>query len=259
MMRGRRVTSSSFPRPRDAEEPVGVDRVLVIDDDHRLREMVAEYLTKEGFRVAQADSTKGARKILEADHIDLILVDLVLGNERGLDLVSEVRQHSPTIGVIIMTGRSDVIDRIIGLELGADDYIIKPFELREVVARIRSLLRRLRQFEERRADYSAEDVIRFEGWSLDLLRRRLTDPDRREVALTTSEFALLAIFAKRPGHVLDRDRLLNLTKGRGWSGFDRTIDAHVARLRKKIERDPANPTFIKSVRGSGYLFAARVD
>jgi two-component system phosphate regulon response regulator OmpR len=259
MTRQDSTSSSSASEPRNAEGPVAPDSILIVDDDRQLRETVAQYLIEEGFRVSQTDGRRGAQAILAGGQIDLVLLDLMLGHERGLDLLTEVRRQSPNIGLIIMTGRSDVIDRVIGLEFGADDYITKPFELRELAARVRSLLRRVRRTGARPSEYMAEDVIQFEGWRLDLVRRRLTDPSGSDVVLTTGEFTLLAIFAKRPGYVLDRDRLLDLSKGRGWNGFDRTIDAHVAHLRKKIEPDPSNPTFIKSVRGVGYVFAARVE
>jgi two-component system phosphate regulon response regulator OmpR len=163
----------------------------------------------------------------------------------------------------MVTGRSDIVDTVVGLEVGADDYIAKPFHLREVLARVKSVLRRLQPASSGLPTTSPSDeageVMKFEGWRLDLGRRELKTPDGAEVPLTTGEFDLLVTFARHPGRVLNRDMLMDLTRGRHWEVFDRTIDAQVARLRRKIEQDPKNPAMIKSVRGVGYVFATRVE
>lgn len=225
--------------------------------------MLSRYLEDEGFDVALAENGAAMRLVLSNGKVDLVLLDLMLPGEDGLLLAREIRSQSSTIGVIMVTGRSDIVDTVVGLEVGADDYIAKPFHLREVLARIKSVLRRLQPApaEQPMADPSARpgEVIGFDGWRLDLGRRELRSPDGSAIALTTGEFDLLATFARHPGRVLNRDMLMDLTRGRHWEVFDRTIDAQVARLRRKIEQDPKNPAMIKSVRGVGYLFATRVE
>jgi two-component system phosphate regulon response regulator OmpR len=189
------------------------------------------------------------------DSVDVILLDLVMPGEDGLTLAREIRANSD-VGIIMLTGRDDVLDRIVGLEVGADDYIAKPFHLREVLARVKSVLRRR---EPRATSGTAREVVRFEGWRLDLARRQLVSPTGEAVELTTGEFDLLAALAKHPGRVFGREALMDLTRGRSWEAFDRTIDAQVARLRKKIETDPKKPMLIKSVRNVGYVFTGKID
>lgn len=230
-------------------------QILVVDDDPLVRAMLARYLEGERFVVLQAVDGREMRAQLARAKVDLILLDLVMPGEDGLSLARELRSRSD-VGIIMLTGHDDVIDRVAGLEAGADDYIAKPFHLREVLARVRSVLRR------RRAAAMAEpngDVYRFEGWEVQARKRRVLAPGGREVALTTSEFDLLMAFLARPGEPLDRDRLMELAKGRAWASQDRSVDQQVARLRRKIERDAHNPTLVKSVRGAGYLFAADVQ
>jgi two-component system phosphate regulon response regulator OmpR len=177
-----------------------------------------------------------------------------------LTLARQLRAHSGEVGIIIITGRDDVIDRVAGLEVGADDYVPKPFHLREILARIRTVLRRVRTTatEPAKPPAAGGAVLRFEGWVVEAVRRRVIAPDGQEVPLTTSEFDLLLAFVNHAGRVLERDRLMDLVKGREWAAYDRSIDQQVARLRRKIEPDPANPSLIKSVRGVGYLLAAEV-
>lgn len=234
--------------------------VLVVDDDPRVRAMLVRYLEGESFRVGEAGDGPAMRAYLARECVDLVLLDLVLPGEDGLALARELRAGDDRIGIIMLTGRDDVIDRIVGLEVGADDYLTKPFHLREVLARVRTVLRRARRPTGEALERPApgETVLRFEGWTLEPARRRVTAPDGREVALTTGEFDLLLAFATNPGRVLDRDRLMDLAKGRDWAAYDRSIDQQVARLRRKIEPDPAHPSLIRSVRGVGYLFAADV-
>ena len=228
------------------------DRILVVDDDVRIRQMVTRYFEEEGFLVHGASDGASMRRTL-ADHpIDLILLDLVLPNsEDGLALAREVRATSD-VPIVMLTGRDDVLDRIIGIEIGADDYIPKPFHLREVLARVRSILRRRRPVEPIREDLS--QVLAFDGWRLELSRRRLMNPDEQEVELTTGEFDMLTVMVRNSGRVLTREMLMDQTRGRQLEAFDRAIDAQIARLRKKIELDPAHPTLIRSVRGVGYIF-----
>jgi two-component system phosphate regulon response regulator OmpR len=224
--------------------------------------MLTRYFEDEGYRVTAVPDGAAMRVRLAEGAIDLILLDVVLpGGEDGYALARGVRARSD-VPIIMLTGRDDVMDRVVGLEIGADDYISKPFHLREVLARVRSVLRR------RSAAPTASDTIdappgadrelfRFEGWSLDLGRRELTAESGEIVELTTGEFDMLAVFVKHPGRVLTRETLMELTRGRSWDAFDRTIDAQIARLRKKIEAG-ATPKLIKSVRGIGYVFAGHV-
>jgi two-component system phosphate regulon response regulator OmpR len=218
--------------------------------------MLARYLEGEGFRITAVENGSAMRARIAANGVDLVLLDLVLPGEDGLQLAREIRAHSD-VGIIMLSGRSDLIDTVVGLEVGADDYIAKPFQLREVLARVKSVLRRVRPAAlpkpAERTERSGE-VISFDGWKLDVAGRSLTSPDCSDVPLTTGEYDMLLALARNPGRVLDRDRLMNLTRGREWEAFDRTIDAQIARLRKKVERDPKNPTLIKSVRGAGYVF-----
>lgn len=233
--------------------------LLVVDDDPGVRTMLSRYFSEEGFDVTVSENGATMRAALASERVDLILLDLVLPGEDGFILAREVRSHSQ-VPIIMLTGRSDVVDRVVGLEVGADDYIAKPFHLREVLARVKSVLRRTEIPVAAEAPASEVDgeAFAFEGWQLDVSRRRLASPDGDEVVLTTGEFDLLLAFVSNPGRVLDRDRLMDLTRGRAWDALDRTIDAQISRLRKKIEPDTRRPELIKSVRGVGYLFAAKV-
>jgi two-component system phosphate regulon response regulator OmpR len=235
--------------------------ILIVDDDPRIRTMLSTYLHDEGFRVSAAEGGATMRQCLASQPVDLVLLDLVLPSDDGLDLAREIRSRS-NAGIIMVTGRSDVVDMVVGLEVGADDYIAKPFHLREVLARMRSVLRRLQPAAAAPAQEATSppgDLVQFDRWRFDLGRRTLTAPEGADVPLTTGEFDLLKVFVDHPGRVLDRDQLMDLTRGRSWEAFDRSIDAQVARLRKKIEADPRHPALIKSVRGAGYIFAARVQ
>src|SRR5277367_4446358 len=227
--------------------------ILVVDDDQRIRQMLTRYFEQEGYRISVAADGPTMRAQLN-DSVDVILLDVVMPGEDGLTLAREIRAISD-VGIIMLTGRDDVLDRIVGLEVGADDYIAKPFHLREVLARVKSVLRRR---EPRATPGTANEVVRFEGWLLDLACRQLVSPTGKAVELTTGEFDLLAALAKHPGRVFGREALMDLTRGRSWEAFDRTIDAQVARLRKKIEADPKKPALVKSVRGVGYVFTGKV-
>jgi two-component system, OmpR family, response regulator len=236
--------------------------ILVVDDDKGIRSMLRRYLAAEGFRVSEAADGVALRAALKGAEVDLVLLDLVMPGEDGLSLARDIRRHS-SVPIIILTGKGDLIDRVVGLEAGADDYLTKPFHLREVLARIRSVLRRAHapaqaSEEGKPPAPGAGEVLGFLGWQLDLTRRELQPPSGAPVPLTTGEFELLRVFARNANRVLTRDQLLDLVKGRGWSAFDRSIDTQVARLRRKIERDPGKPELIKTVRGAGYVFAAAV-
>ncbi len=232
--------------------------LLVVDDDPRIRQMLTRYFEDEGYAISSASDGNEMRLRLRQLSFDAILLDLVLpGGTDGLDLVREIRTQSD-VPIIMLTGRDDVVDRIVGLEVGADDYIAKPFHLREVHARLKSILRR-RQAPVRISEPSAEEIAGFEGWKLNISRRQVFDPEGRDVELTTGEFDMLTAFVRNAGRVLTREVLMDLTKGRNLEAFDRAIDAQIVRLRRKIEKDAKKPQFIKAVRGIGYVFTARLD
>jgi two-component system, OmpR family, response regulator len=235
--------------------------ILVVDDQQEICDLVREYLSDEGFRVSTANDGTGMRDVVGRESVDLVILDLVLRGEDGLQLARELRSKSD-IGIIMLTGRGETVDRIIGLEMGADDYLSKPFHLRELLARVRSVLRRGAS----RGGGSAADRsggqrvrIKFANWSLDLASRELVSPAGAEVRLTTGEFELLAAFVNHANQVLSRDRLLDLSRHREAGPFDRTIDVQVGRLRRKLEDDPKNPAMIKTVRGGGYIFTPAVE
>lgn len=232
--------------------------ILAVDDDEPIRELLTSYLTSEGYRVTTVADVAGARRVIEGDPIDLIVLDLRLPDEDGLNLVRELRLESK-LPVIILSSKDQDVDRIIGLEVGADDYLTKPFNPRELLARIKAVLRRAdgkaappRPVEELRA------VVQFANWELDMTAQRLRAADGREVDLTKAEYGLLAAFVKRPQRVLTRDQLLDLTRADGAEVFDRSIDVLILRLRRKIENNPKEPRIIKTERGAGYVFDAKV-
>jgi len=237
------------------------ERLLVVDDEEDIRELLGDYLSSYGFEVTTVADGAEMRAALQAQPHDLVLLDLGLPGEDGLTLARELRA-SAGLGIIIVTGRGQAVDRIIGLEVGADDYVAKPFELRELVARIRSVLRRLKATggpaPQAAATAAAEERLAFDGWQIDLAARSLCRPDGEVVPLTTGEFDLLAVFARHPNRVLSRDELMDNLHNREAGPYDRSIDVQVGRLRRKIERDPARPEMIKAVRGAGYVFTPRV-
>ncbi len=230
--------------------------ILLVDDEATLREPLAEYLTGQGFAVTEASSAAAARATLTEMTPDIVLLDIMMPGEDGLSLcrhLVETRQ----LPVIFLTARGEPTDRIVGLELGADDYIVKPFEPRELVARIRTVLRRVGRGTSPQAE--AEDwQYSFEGWLLDPLKHKLTDPEGVTVPISTAEFRLLIAFLDNARKVLDRDRLLDMVQGRTAHLFDRAVDNQVSRLRRKIEADTSDPQFIQTVRGGGYRFSATV-
>lgn len=235
--------------------------VLVVDDEAAIGDLIRNYLTRHGMRVSVAADGTGMRRIMAEDPVDLVLLDLGLPGEDGLSLTRHIRAHS-NVGVIIVTGTGESVDRIVSLELGADDFVSKPFDLRELLARIRSVLRRTAAASTPGAPTgqpAPQGGMRFAGWHLDVQSRRLFTPDGTEVPLTTGEFDLLKVFADNPNKVLSRDRLLQATRNRDAAPYDRAIDMQIARLRRKIEVDADKPVLIKSVRGAGYIFTAPVE
>ncbi|MGH8028381.1 MAG: response regulator [Arenimonas sp.] len=231
--------------------------ILVVDDDPEIGALLVRYLGAQGFTVAVAGDGSQLRAALASRVPDLILLDLGLPGEDGLSLLRDLQQgwRGP---VIVISGRGEPVERVVGLELGADDFVTKPFDFRELLARIRSVLRRARAPATDAAHAPARAQLEFEGWRLDVPGRRLLDRDDRDVGLTTGEFALLLAFALRPHQVLSRDQLMSSLHGRDAGPMDRTIDVQVGRLRRKVEADPAVPQLIKSVRGAGYVFTATV-
>ncbi len=239
--------------------------LAIVDDEPDITVLLANYLHGHGFRVTQLHRGRELMALMPIDPPALVLLDLGLPGEDGFSIARQLREHW-RCGLVIVTGRGDAVDKIVGLEVGADDYVTKPFDLRELLARIKAVLRRLVPGEAaaptRPAAASAPARMRFAGWELDPAARRLANPQGRAVALTGGDFDLLCVFAQHPGRVLSRDFLLERTRGREAGPFDRTIDVQVGRLRKKLEDDAAAaaeaPPLIKSVRGAGYLLVASV-
>ncbi len=237
-------------------------RVLVVDDDAAVREMLTEYLASHGYEVAAADSGPAMRAEIERALPDVILLDVQLPGEDGLTLARFLRERYD-VGIIMVTGATDPVDRVIGLEVGADDYIGKPFDPRELRARVKSVLRRMQARPAAGAQAPAAAApaaagnprrVPMAGCTLDVDSHQLFDRDGREIPITTMEFDLLKVFAAHPNQVLSRDRLLTLTRNREWEPFDRSIDIRIARLRRKVEADPENPQAIRTVRGVGYMY-----
>jgi two-component system OmpR family response regulator len=237
-----------------ANEPTAT-RILLVDDEPSLRQPLADYLVRQGFLVRQAEDASKARSALVEETPDLVLLDIMMPGEDGLSLCRHLSE-AKNIPVILLTARAEATDRIVGLEIGADDYVVKPFEPRELVARIRSVLRRAAKQPSTAPDEDA--LYEFEGWQLDPLKRRLTDPEGTVVPLSSAEFRLLVAFLTHPRQVLDRDRLLDMVQGREAHLFDRAVDNQVSRLRRKMETDSRDPKLIQTVWGGGYRLAADV-
>ncbi|MFO1424590.1 MAG: response regulator transcription factor [Candidatus Competibacteraceae bacterium] len=234
------------------------DSILVVDDDPRILRLVGHYLQREGYTVRLVATVREAREQLSVLSPGLILLDVGLPGEDGFVFAREIRSQSD-IPIIMLTGRVQTVDKVVGLELGADDYITKPFEERELLARIRSLLRRYRGSPAvSLKTATGGGVARFAGWRLDLTQHELFSSTGETVYLTSHEFRLLETFVLHPGRVLSRDALMDRVAGRDWNPLDRSIDVLVAKLRKKIEPNPAQPTLIKAVRGEGYKFTTEV-
>ncbi|HJV71560.1 response regulator transcription factor [Ideonella sp.] len=236
--------------------------IAVLDDEPDITALLCSYLQGQGFRVSAVHSGAALMSLMTADAPALVLLDLGLPGEDGFSIARQLREHH-RCGLIIVTGRGDAIDKVVGLEVGADDYVTKPFDLRELLARIKAVLRRLGPAEAPAGGAPApagppRQQHNFLGWTLDTAARRLTAPGGQDVTLTTGEFDLLVAFVQHAGRVLSRDFLLENTRGREAAPFDRTIDVQVGRLRKKLEADAENPQIIKSVRGAGYIFVPPV-
>ncbi|HYN60829.1 MAG TPA: response regulator transcription factor [Rubrivivax sp.] len=235
--------------------------IAVLDDDVDITQLLAGYLQGQGYRVTQLHSGHALMQTLHADPPALVLLDLGLPGEDGFTIARQVRAHWHC-GLVIVSGRGDSVDKVVGLELGADDYVTKPFDLRELLARIRAVLRRMTPPPAPSAPGGAPVLertrLRFAGWLLDTAARRLTHPQGHDVALTRGEFDLLCSFVQHAGRVLSRDFLLEQTRGREAGPFDRTIDVQVGRLRRKLELDAEDPQIIKSVRGAGYILVPAV-
>lgn len=231
--------------------------ILVVDDDPQVRQLIADYLGAQDYRVSVAADGGEMTRLLAESAVDLIVLDLKLPGEDGLSLARKLRAESD-IPIIMLTGQSDPIDRVVGLELGADDYLTKPFNPRELLARIKAVLRRFKARESAPPADSKIKAYRFAGWELNLAARRLIDPKGEAVTLTNAEFNLLMAFLQAPQRVLSRDQLLELSRVHSDEVFDRSIDSVILRLRRKLEANPREPQLIKTEWGAGYLFAAAV-
>lgn len=244
---------------------MGSNTILIVDDEPKVRLLLRRCLESDGFDVIEAEDMIGTLDAIEVHDVQLVTLDVQLGGESGLEIAKIIRQNS-SMPIIMVTGRDDVIDRVVGLELGADDYITKPFHVREVIARVRSVLRRTgssepdqpleTEFHQGRSQ--TEETLTFDGMTAYLDRFELLDRHGEPVDITSGDFRLLAVFLRNPKRILSRDRIMDLLNGNEWTPVDRTIDNQVARVRKKIERDPSSPALIKTVRGIGYMLATEV-
>jgi two-component system OmpR family response regulator len=230
--------------------------ILLVDDERAIRDPLASYLQKNGYRVTAAADAGAARRALEGNAIDLLVLDIMMPGEDGLSLCRHVREVGE-LPVILLTARSEETDRIVGLEMGADDYVVKPFSPRELIARIKAILRRVSTGNQRETQPPA-GIYRFGDWVLNSADWTLTGADGIAISLSTADYRLLTAFLERPRQVLSRDQLLDLTQGREANPFDRAIDNQISRLRRKIEPDPKAPTLIKTVWGGGYMLSADV-
>jgi DNA-binding response OmpR family regulator len=231
-------------------------RVLIVDDDPLIRELLHAYLSQEGYEVHCAATAELAETFLASQPVDLVMLDIRLPGKDGLTLTRELRVRSE-VGIILITGRNDEIDRIVGLECGADDYVIKPLNPRELVSRAKNLIRRVRHAQSPQPVMAvSKPVKQFADWALDTDRRRLIDPAGGETLLTHGEYQLLSVFLRNSGHTLSRDQLMDQIRNREWVPNDRSIDVLVGRLRRKLHDDPAEPQLIITIHGAGYLFTA---
>lgn len=232
--------------------------LLVVDDNRDVRDALRQYLVKHGHRVSTAESAAAARQRLATQAIDLVVLDIMMPREDGLTLCRELRAKG-SLPIILLTALAEETERIVGLEMGADDYVTKPFAPRELLARIRAVLRRARSLPHQPTEPGPRGRLRLDRWVLDLAARELIDAEGTAVPLSTGEFLLLSALLRHPGVVLSRDQLLDLTRGRAAAPFDRSVDNQVSRLRKKLERDPKSPQLIKTHWGGGYSFTGKVE
>jgi two-component system phosphate regulon response regulator OmpR len=253
MIAGSELATQSGPTPTGAAECV--QHIVVVDDEQEIRDMLREYLSIKGYRVTSVEGGAALRALIADDPADLVVLDIAMPEEDGLSIARYLHANHDS-AVVMLTAAGDVVDRIIGLEMGADDYLAKPVDLRELLARIKAVLRRGAP---RREDAPANDngprLVRFGECELDIDAHRLQTADGTDVPITSMEFDLLKAFAEHPNRVLSRDQLLDLAHNRGWEPFDRSIDIRIARLRRKVEPNPAKPQVIRTVRGAGYMFA----
>ena len=233
--------------------PQRPDRILVVDDDARIRDLLKRYLTQEGLEVLLAEDGRSLSRVLQREAVDLIVLDLMLPGEDGLSICRRLRETKDRTPIIMLTAKSEDVDRIVGLEVGADDYLGKPFNPRELLARIHAVLRRRPPVEVPGAPSSENEVVRFGAYILDLGQRTLRKLDA-DIALTTGEFAMLKALVRHPRQPLSRDKLAQLARGREFEPFDRSLDVQISRLRKLIEEDPTAPRYIQTVWGVGYVF-----
>ena len=231
--------------------------VLVVDDDPTIRELISDYLGKNEFRVSAVADGQSMHALLAAEVVDLIVLDLKLKGEDGMGLARRLRDES-AIPIVMLTGRAEEADRVMGLELGADDYLTKPFSPRELLARIRTILRR-RRAELRQGRPEGIRAYRFDGWELNLNTRRLADRNGNQVPLSNGEFSLLVVLLGAPDRILSRDQLLDLSRLHNDDVYNRSVDVQIMRLRRKIERDPAAPRYVRTERGAGYVFGVPVE
>lgn len=232
-------------------------QILIVDDDAEIRDLLAHYLEQEQFRVVTASSGRGIDKLLSENHFHLVLLDLMMPGEDGLSICRRIRATS-SVPIIILTARGEEMDRIVGLEMGADDYVSKPFNPRELVARIKAVLWRTEHSYSAPLKGGRQDHLVFDQYTINLAARSLQDQTGTDVDLSSGEFDLLSAFVRNPQRTLSRDQLLDLTQGRPLDPFDRSVDVQVSRLRQKIEPNPRNPTIIKTVWGVGYTFTPDV-
>ena len=232
--------------------------ILVVDDEPEIRDMLQEYLTLRGFVVSTAEDGAALRRAIAEQRIDVVLLDISMPGEDGLSLARVLRDHT-SIGIIMLTAAGEVVDRVVGLEVGADDYLAKPVDLRELLARIKAVVRRLHgpRDAEPKDPVRPPDEVPFGNCRLNLDSHKLFDAEGREIPLTSMEYDLLKAFAEHPNRVLSRDQLLDMAHHRSWEPFDRSIDIRIVRIRRKIEEDPTKPQVIKTVRGAGYIYSPR--
>ena len=231
--------------------------ILIVDDDKEIRDLVARFLRKHGYRVTGAQNGRDMRETLAGADVDLVILDLMLPGEDGLTLCRDLRAKS-SVPVVMLTAAGDDTDRIVGLEMGADDYLPKPFNPRELLARIKAVLRRTRGTMTP-GTAARSQTVHFAGWSLDLVRRELRSPSGVAIDLSAGEYDMLLAFVEHPQRVLTREQLLDLARSRTAIPFDRSIDVQISRLRRKVEKDPSDPELIKTVRGTGYIFTPLVE
>jgi two-component system phosphate regulon response regulator OmpR len=233
--------------------PQRLDKIVIVDDDARIRDLLRRFLSQEGFDVLMAEDSRALTRIMQRESVDLLVLDLMLPGEDGLAICRRLRAEGQKVPIIMLTAKGEDVDRIAGLEIGADDYLAKPFNPRELLARIHAVLRRRPTQEAPGAPSNEHVVIQFGDFVFDLGARSLKKADK-EIALTTGEFAMLKVLVRHPRQPMSRDKLAQLARGREFEPFDRSLDVQVSRLRKLIETDPANPKIIQTVWGVGYVF-----